>query len=273
MLCEFTLPSNPEIVIKLREATVADAIEFSTIDPEMEELATTNFLERVQETKTNPREWTGEDRRYALFQYYLYTNKSETLTLTFNCSECGEKHTSDIPLSAINDTYTPINGKPFREFPFNGHNVVIRPLNGEDLENIEKYRYDLLLTEKESEKKMPTDRKIALDREIRTKQMHLAMYRVLCCIDMPFLDEDAKRPADRRSKVEEFVKRLPANEFRVLINHMEEALKEMRHGLQSIYSDGRIYLEIPGVPCDNYPEGGKVTLHYPFRAWSIIPTL
>ena len=69
MLCEFSLPSQPEKKIRLKEATVSDAIDFSGIDPDCEEQATTVFLERVQErdTYSDPRLWTGEDRRFALF--------------------------------------------------------------------------------------------------------------------------------------------------------------------------------------------------------------
>ena len=44
MLCEFTLPSNPERKVRLREATVADAIDFSSIDPDFEEEVTSLFL-------------------------------------------------------------------------------------------------------------------------------------------------------------------------------------------------------------------------------------
>ena len=52
MLCEFSLPSQPEKKIRLKEATVSDAIDFSGIDPDCEEQATTVFLERVQERDT-----------------------------------------------------------------------------------------------------------------------------------------------------------------------------------------------------------------------------
>ena len=42
----FSLPSNPSKEIHLREATVADAIDFTGIDPDFEEEATTLFLNK-----------------------------------------------------------------------------------------------------------------------------------------------------------------------------------------------------------------------------------
>ena len=47
-LPDFTLSSNPEITVRLREATVEDAIDFSELDPAFEEEATTVFLDRMQ---------------------------------------------------------------------------------------------------------------------------------------------------------------------------------------------------------------------------------
>ena len=56
-LPDFTLSSNPEITVRLREATVEDAIDFSELDPAFEEEATTVFLDRMQapEKYTDPR--------------------------------------------------------------------------------------------------------------------------------------------------------------------------------------------------------------------------
>ncbi len=85
MLCEFSLPSNPKGNLRLREETVAEAIDFSSIDPDCEEEATSLFLEKVQEkeTYTDPRQWTGEDRRYALFQYFVSTSTYRSIPLSY----------------------------------------------------------------------------------------------------------------------------------------------------------------------------------------------
>lgn len=275
MLCEFNLPSNPNINVRLREATVQDAIDFSAIDPDCEEEATSLFLERVQEkaTYTDPRTWTGEDRRYALFMYFVSTSTYKTIPLTYTCSICGKEHTQDIPLAAIMDEYTPMSGDPFREFVHEGHNIVVRPLNGADLEDIEKYRSDLMMTEELLERNdlSNADRR-HVENEVRAKRVRMAMLRAICCVDMPYLD-DKGTPKSRRGSVEKTLKEMPASEFREFFKKVETALVEMRHGLRTNYMQGRIVLEIPNVKCDERPDVPGVTLNYPFRFVSVIPTL
>lgn len=285
MLCEFTLPSNPEIKVRLREATVAEAIDFSSIHPECEEEATSLFLDKVQEKgelHSNPREWTGEDRRYALFMYFLNTTTYSNIPLTYECSICGNVHTKDIELSTILDEYTPIQGPPYREFPLDGHNVIIRPLTGQDLEDIEKYRYDLHLTQNSFEelritaqkqkKVLSPDTIKRFETEIRAKQVRLAMLQVLCRIDIPHLDPEGT-PRTRRPKVEASVKAMGAEQFKEFMERVDNAMIDMRHGLRTTYIDGEIVLEIPDVRCDEEPELPGVLLRYPFRFASVIPTL
>lgn len=277
MLCEFSLPSNPEITVRLREATVADAIDFSAVDPECEEAATTLFLERVQVGPgvSNPREWTGEDRRYALFTYFVNTTTYRAIPLTYTCSLCGKQHTQDIALSRILDEYTPIKDRALREFPWQGHNVCVRPLTGADLEDVEKYRYDLLLSEQaltERRGSISADEELRLQSAIMAKRVRMAMFRILSCIDMPYLDEHGT-PRSRRGEVENVIKAMPASQFRDLVGRVENAIADMRHGLRTSYMNGRFYLEIPDVRCDENPELPGVLLHYPFRFVSVIPTL
>lgn len=277
MLCEFTLPSDASKKVRLREATVADALDFSAVDPDMEEEATSLFLERVQEKETyaDPRLWTGEDRRYALFQYFMHTTTYKDLPLTYTCSVCGGQHTKDIPLAQILEDYTPMNGAPFRDFPLNGHNVIVHPLTGADLEDIEKSRAELLLSERILEQQRPrmkpADIKHA-EAAIRQKHVGMAMRRVLACIDMPYLDEHGT-PLSRRQQVANVLSDMPASDFKSFMERVENALVEMRHGLRTAYLEGRIVLEIPDVRCDEHPEEPGVLLRYPFRFSSIIPTL
>lgn len=277
MICEFTLPSNPETVVRLREATVADAIDFSGIDPECEEAATSLFLDRVQEREnySNPREWTGEDRRYALFMYYIHTTTYKTIPLTYTCSVCGRQHTQDISLAGIANEYTPIKDQALREFPWQGHNVMVRPMIGSDLEDAEKYRYDLLLAERDFEARqgnLDASEYRRLQAVLRGKRVRMAMFRILCCIDMPYLDEKGT-PRSRRGEVENVLTAMPASEFKDFARRVEEAIVDMRHGLRTSYMNGRIYLEIPDVRCDEQPEQPGILLHYPFRFGSVIPTL
>lgn len=275
MLCEFYLPSQPEKKIRLKEATVSDAIDFSGIDPDCEEQATTVFLERVQErdTYSDPRLWTGEDRRFALFTYFVHTARDRSVPLKYTCGICDEEHTVDIELARIMDTYTPIQGKAFREFVHYGHNVIVHPMLGRDLELLETYRYDLRLTEDKLENDGLTASELRqLTEEVRMKRVRMGLFRVMCCIDLPFLDANAT-PESRRPQVEEYIKQLPAGVFGEFFQNVQEKLREMRHGLKSALIDGRIYLQIPDVRCENVPDAPGVVLHYPFRPFSIIPTL
>ena len=275
MLCEFSLPSQPEKKIRLKEATVSDAIDFSGIDPDCEEQATTVFLERVQErdTYSDPRLWTGEDRRFALFTYFVHTARDRSVPLKYTCGICDEEHTVDIKLARIMDTYTPIQGKAFREFVHYGHNVIVHPMLGRDLELLETYRYDLRLTEEKLENDGLTASELRqLTEEVRMKRVRMGLFRIMCCIDLPFLDANAT-PESRRPQVEEYIKQLPAGVFGEFFQNVQEKLREMRHGLKSALIDGRIYLQMPDVRCENVPDAPGVVLHYPFRPFSIIPTL
>ena len=275
MLCEFSLPSQPEKKIRLKEATVSDAIDFSGIDPDCEEQATTVFLERVQErdTYSDPRLWTGEDRRFALFTYFVHTARDRSVPLKYTCGICDEEHTVDIELARIMDTYTPIQGKAFREFVHYGHNVIVHPMLGRDLELLETYRYDLRLTEEKLENDGLTASELRqLTEEVRMKRVRMGLFRIMCCIDLPFLDANAS-PESRRPQVEEYIKQLPAGVFGEFFQNVQEKLREMRHGLKSALIDGRIYLQIPDVRCENVPDAPGFVLHYPFRPFSIIPTL
>lgn len=277
MICEFNLPSTPSVKVRLREATVSEAIDFSSIDPECEEEATSLFLEKVQEkgTYSDPRLWTGEDRRYALFAYYVHTSGYQTIPLKYLCSICGQEHTQDIELAAIWNDYTPIKGDAFREFPHDGHNVTVRPLNGRDLEDIEKYRYDLLLAQEKLEanrNKLNSQEIKHYETEIRAKKVRMNMLRVISCIDMKYLDENGT-PQSRRGQVESVIKAMDAKVFERFMKRVDDALIDMRHGLRTTYIGGRIFLEIPDVRCDSHPEEPGVLLRYPFRFGDVIPTI
>ena len=171
------------------------------------------------------------------------------------------------------DTYTPIQGKAFREFVHYGHNVIVHPMLGRDLELLETYRYDLRLTEEKLENDGLTASELRqLTEEVRMKRVRMGLFRIMCCIDLPFLDANAT-PESRRPQVEEYIKQLPAGVFGEFFQNVQEKLREMRHGLKSALIDGRIYLQIPDVRCENVPDAPGVVLHYPFRPFSIIPTL
>lgn len=65
-LPDFTLSSNPEITVRLREATVEDAIDFSELDPAFEEEATTVSSTGCRHQKSTPIHAVGQHRIAAM---------------------------------------------------------------------------------------------------------------------------------------------------------------------------------------------------------------
>lgn len=271
----FSLPSNPAKEIHLHEATVSDAIDFTGIDPDFEEEASTLFLNRVQDRDTyqDSREWTGEDRRFALFQYLLNTTKTPSVALTFSYK--GVEQTHDIPLQQILNTYTPLEGEAFRDFAFNGHNVVVSPLRGYDLELLEKRHAEVRALEDMIEARkgtMDTEEEHKLSGELRKKKARLFLGRICAHLDVPALDPKGTK-LSRRRKTEEFVQALDTKDFTDLVERVGKALAELRHGLLCEYQEGRVVLVIPGIKPDNADGDEEITLTYPFRFVSIIPTV
>lgn len=274
----FTLPSNANITVTLHEASVSDAMDFSGIDPDCEEEATTAFLNRVQEKEgfVDSRTWTGEDRRYALFMYHLNVTQYGTLPVTYMCPHCNEQHTIDIKLADIAQTYTPMSGDPWRDVLFEARSYMVYPLTGEELEILEKHRYELIFLEDELKRLLESNSDAntikELETKIREKRVYMSMQRVLFCVDVPVLAPEKSRQ-DRREQVRDYMKGMPASQFARLIEKVMGALAEMRHGLRSTYKNGRIMLEISGVHCDHNPDMPEVVLEYPFRPIDLIPTL
>ena len=87
MIPHFTLPSKPSIKISLKEATVSDLLDFADVDPEHEEEVTTLFLNRLQDKGTfvDSLEWSCDDRRFALFWYWLHTTDDCDVVITYIC--------------------------------------------------------------------------------------------------------------------------------------------------------------------------------------------
>lgn len=275
----FTLPSNPAKEIRLREASVADAIEFTEIDPTYEEEAVTLFLNRIQEKETflDSRSWTGEDRRFALFNYYINTTNNESIVLTFTYK--GVEQSQDVPITKILATYTPLDGKPERDFAFNAHRIVVAPLTGLELERLEVRQAEIELMDEEYERLKATgasniDAINKYGREVRKKKAKYFLARVCAHIDVPSLQEDGTKES-RRLAVEKFVTELSTQDFTDLFELVGKALEEMRHGLLSEYRNGHFVLLIPGIMPDNADEEVEdgLTLSYPFQYSKVIPSV
>lgn len=266
-LPDFELPSRPGAVVRLREATVSDALDFSDIDPAFEEAATTQFLDRMQEKDvySDPRAWTGEDRRYALFIYHVHTTKFHDIPLSYECTSCGSpdkpvRHHIGVPLAAMAEQVQFIQGEAKRDVVYEGHAVVVHPLLGEDLEDLEKLRFDILAEEAASK------------RPARKARARLKLMELLRCIDIPARTGGGNR-RDRLAEMEKFVLALPETGLRELSSKVYAALTDMRHGLDSTYQDGQILLKTPPVKCPEGKEndGPGTALTFPFRAFDYLP--
>lgn len=255
---DFTLPSNPEITVRLREATVEDAIDFSELDPALEEEATSVFLDRMQakDKYSDPRLWTAQDRRYALFMYRLNTEDYDSIPMTYFCSACQQEHTVSIKYMDILEGYAPLEGKPLRDVVHEGHAVLVHPLVGRDLEILEKQR--ILMDEAHSEK------------ERRRAKAALALNRILFCIDIPHLKEGASE-LERRGDVKKYVLGMSPREFKEFAEKIDDALSSLRHGLPTSYRDGKVVMQTPMVYCPEGKSSDGVSLLYPFRAFNFIP--
>lgn len=257
-LPDFTLPSNEEIIVRLREATVADAVDFSEIDPDCEEEATSIFLDRLQDPAkySDPRLWTGEDRRFALYMYKVNTEQFADIPLTYSCRVCEKTHTTSVRYADLLAACKDIEGKPLRDVTHAGHAIYVHPLLGRDLETIER-AYIALRDEDDPLK--------ARRLNVRLKVMH-----PLFCIDIPALG-DGQTELERRPAVEKYLMSMKAVEFKTLFEKVNNALEDMRHGLPSFYRNGQLQISVPPVVCPNTPGSEAVKLSFPFHATDCIP--
>jgi hypothetical protein len=258
MISPFNLPSDPKKEIRLREATAGDALDFSDIDAGHEEAATSLFLNTVQDKSTfyDAKEWTGEDRRFALVWYFLHTEQDTSMTVTYDCDHCGEEHTFTFDLKELSDGYADISGKPEREFEFDEQRVIVRPLTGTQLETLEMER--LALVDAEARKGVSSG-------EYRKQKIRIKLRSLAFRCEFPGIDNEEKE-----TKILSF-------EIKKIERFLEEVgsrLADMQHGLPSEYKDGKIFLVSPPHSCPQKKEMDATTrIRVPFRTGDFIPEL
>lgn len=259
---DFKLPSNPAIIVRLKEANVSDAIDFSGVAEQMEEVATSLFLDRLQYDKarwSDPKLWTGQDRRFALYWYWLHTEKDHEVALTFDCKVCGEKHTELVDFKCFSDSYQEIKGKPERDFEFHGKSVTVRPLCGADLEAIEAIRLGIEITEQRH------GQDSGQARQARTR---LGLSEIVLAVR--FSDEPKDKGKDFR---ENTIEQMPLSEFEDFANRVADMQDQMEHGLEGELSDGKLILITPPIPCRSNPQEVGTRLRVPFRLGEYIPRI
>ena len=266
MLPPFSLPSNPQIVVNLREAVISEIIDFSDVDEGHEEEATTLFLNQVQppESFTDSITWTADDRRLALFWYWIHTEKDTETALTYDCGYCGETHTWLLNFKELGNNYTPIKGKPEREFILGIEKVIVRPLIGRDVELLEKTRLALELVGEEKGRDSGAYKK----QEAQLKIAELAL-------SVEFVDLKGQgTDKEKREHTENKIMNMSGSLFSEFAGMVAEKLAQMRHGLESEFRDGKIYLLTPPHVCpDDERKENKTRLRVRFWNSDYIPAV
>lgn len=237
MIPSFTLPSQQGVTITLREATVSDLLDFADSDPAFEEKVTTLFLNRLQDKATfvDSKEWTVEDRRFALYWYWLHTTDDAEVAIKYECGHCGKTHTFLQDYRKIGDTYQSIKGLPERDIEIDGKRITVKPLNGGDAEIIEGMTL------------------LGDGRKERAKRRIERLGRVA---NIPVAEIAA----------------LTVKKFRILEASIEEALSDLQHGFE-IYVDGtQTSFVLPPHICPNNKEV-QTRVRVLFRAYDFIPAL
>lgn len=254
MITPFSLPSNPDVNVQLREATVADAIDFADVDDSHEEELTTMFLNRMQEGhKSDSKKWTAADRRFALYWYFLHTANDLDISLSYDCQYCGQRHIYLQNLRELADKYVPLNGDAKREMDWKGEQIVVHPLLGADIEVLERMRLGLSTVSENSV-------------EYKKKKILMEFERLMLCFSVKSLKPDQIK--EKREKITA----LSVKEFSEFSSLVKGLLEEMRHGLEMEYDEGRFYLVMPEHECPN-TKGGKTRLRYLFRNIDYIPKI
>lgn len=285
MLPPFSLPSKPEIRITLREATVAEVIDFAGVNVGQEEEVTTLFLNTVQEKASfvDSRIWTAEDRRFGLLWYFMNTPGDKDMALSYECQHCGKTHDFLQDCRKLNDTYKPLKGAPEREFQWEGEKVTVRPVDGHGMEELEGMKLVLDSIGDEN------------SGEYQKQAARMRLVRFELCV---FFDDSGNwvdKVVDKfksKSKKEEEAqakakltairvakrKRLtsmPYGKFEEFAGLVMEKLSEMEHGLESVYQDGRVFLITPPHQCPNKKDVKEATtrIRVTFRNSDYIPRI
>ncbi len=257
-----SLPSNPSVKVRLREATVSDAIDFADVNDGMDEAATTMALNQLQEKSswTEAGSWTGDDRRVALFWYWIHTTEERNPAMKFPCAVCREEHTVAVDLTGIGGSYREIKGKPERDIELEGEKIVVAPLTGKDLEQLELLRLEIIESERENGIGAGS-----------TKVLQARLRLMGVMLSIRFAAEGQEANLELR---EEKLLKMSTTQMERLIWAVEEKLDDMEHGLESVYHKGQLCLLTPVIPCPESKEGKEGTrLRVPFRNLDHIPVV
>lgn len=258
----FPLPSDISKEIRFRVPLVDDCMMLSDMDPEKDEAATTQFLNKIQDTE-NPNhvwydsaDWTGEDRRTALWWLYISTHNDKSLSFSYQVND--ETKVLDIDLTELGDTAITLSIKPeipieftCGELSYTGHVV---PLNGRALEQLEHLQI--------LRRSFPDN---SLDyRKLSDK---ISIREAVYSLKIDGEPDNFSDALDYRYKI---ITSMPLDFcFRSFMAKMIDAKRKLTHGLLTTYEDGIYYL----VASVELEEGkGLEPFMFPFEHSAFLPT-
>lgn len=261
---DFPLPSDPNTIIKFRTPTVSDCMSFVDLDPDFEEQVTTQYLNQIQVGELNDSgNWTGEDRRTALWWIFISTKEDRTLAFSYLCPHCGETHYPTIDMTTLGETAVSIDGLPYRKISFHVgeqiQNATVHPLTGFSLEHLEKLRNwrDSLATG---------------TKEKRHVANKLSFYELLHSFDLDGQPADQNEALEYKKKIIDGME--VDTEFYPFAAKVEKALREMTHGILTKYDDaGYLILANRKACCEKEEKDRMYPILLPFRAFSFLPKL
>ncbi len=253
----FSRPSCGE-VITMREATAADAIDFSGIAPGHDHEVTTLFLNRVQlaDKRSDAALWTGEDRLLGLFWYWLHTESDLELAINYDCEYCGDKHHYLQDGRALAEGYAALSTPAEREGVIDGRRIIVRPLIGKTLEMLEVRQLEISALRS---RKHPD--------EVAIRRMEADLRLMVLGEKFSFPDDPDTSPS-----VYVALRSMPMSMVRRYQETIETLYSEMAHGLKGNITPGGSNLILPHHQCPKSKNREDVTLlRVPFRVEEYIP--
>lgn len=271
-IAPFPLPSCISKVIYFRVPTVGDALAFSDLNEEQEEMHTTQYLNQLQDMSKqdgkvhDSAEWTGQDRRTALWWIFISTRENPEITISYECDHCQETHYIDIDAYALAETSSAKKELPKHEFDARIDGRVIRgikvhPLLGKACEELEMYANAIKMHPEGS-----AERKLA---ELKLKICEVAHH-----VTLPGQPDDDKEALEFKTQL--IQKMAVDTEFRSFFANVEQGIRLQQHGLLTRYANGQYMLVAKHKNCSEAIKAGEdqsKLLLVPFRANEFIATL
>lgn len=262
----FYLPSDMNRIITFRMPVVEDAIRYSGRDPDTDEVATTEYLDALQEGKKySSKYWTAQDRVTALWWIFTNSRVDAVMTYSYECDHCGEEHYYDFDMRALSDSIEIIDGPAdFSDVAIsvNGAPYLwrIQHLTGEAMELIESLRIAL------PDPGTPGYNEAVID--LRFWEI------VLQCELNDDIETDFFKRAQNRY---DLIKTMHIdNEFLVLAAHVKQLQRILPHGLPIEIEKGTTGIILPPHTCPKTrnkepAEQYATPLRVPFRNTDFIP--